>query len=227
MDIKKIARMVAIASGTFLAAATQPALATIVYESLPSANSTQVSRHGVQGPVLADDFKPAASGWVTQVDWWGGAPISGGTDWWEITFHADNAGQPAATPPLGGLAQHVVSASGADPDGDGIYFYSAAWNPTDIFVDKNFTYWFSVANATGATWTWAIGQPPSVGSEQYLADVSTGIGPNGGPHFGPWKATTPETQDFAFRVHVPEPATLALMGLGLAGIGFARRGKRV
>jgi hypothetical protein len=47
------------------------------------------------------------------------------------------------------------------------------------------------------------------------------------PNDGPWSSIS--DQDFAFRiwVEVPEPATLALMSLGLAGIGFRRQRNKI
>ena len=209
-------------------------------------NTTHVSRHGTRGPVLADDFIPVVSGAVVQIDWWGTAPLSGAgsLDQWEATFHNDAGGVPAATPPNGGISQHFVTSGGADADGDGVYFYSAAWQPRDLLVQAGTTYWFSIANflcttfstsGTGpaclAGWTWAdaAGAGPTVGGEANTAVNSFGVGPNGGPHFGPWNALTRadgSKQDFAFRiwVDVPEPATAALLALGLlVGAGWARQ----
>jgi hypothetical protein len=197
----------------------QNVTAAVIYESLPDTNSDIKSLHGVGGPVLADDFTPSSSGWVQSIEWWGSSSFS---DLFEITFHPDSGLSPPG-PDTGAttakLSQHFVTATGVDSDGDGIFYYSAAWNPQDVFLTGGIHYWFSVANAAD-NWTWANGLAPSIGSEQYDAVRSTGIGPDGGPHFGPWTGIS--SQDFAFRINVPEPATLALISIGLAGIGYRR-----
>ena len=156
-----------------------------------------------------------------QVDWWGTAATNSN---WEITFHTDTAGSPT----LAIASQHFVISAGNDADGDGIFFYSALWNPQDMFVSAGTDYWFSVANAASG-WNWANGAGATVGTEAYDAVVSTG---GGSPHFGPWNGTstmdatgasTPTPEDFEFRIHcVSEPPSLAMMGLGLCGCCSSR-----
>ena len=200
--------------------AQSAAASMIVYESLPTSPSPHVSRHGVNGPVLADDFMSAFTGTVKGIEWWGAAPLTGSTDQFEVTFHTDAGGLPAATAPSGGVSQHFVTATGVNIGG-GLFHYTADWNPADMFVAANTSYWFSVANASGSTWTWANGAFPTIGAEFFDAVVSTGVGPNGGPHFGPWNGIT--DTDFAFRILVPEPAIVGLIVIGLLAAGFAGR----
>jgi|GEM_PF-4214065 len=186
-------------------------------------NSPFVSLHRSGGPVLADDFIPASSGWVSKVEWWGSAPFTS-QDEFEITFHTDNNGKPAATGNFGGISQWTTSVQALDNDGDDVYHYFIDWEPQDVFLEAGSTYWFSVANASGNAWTWANpgGVAPTVGAQQFNAVESTGVGPNGGPHFGPWDSL--DNQDFAFRISsVPEPLTL----LGSAtALGFGALFKR-
>jgi len=195
----------------------------ITYESLPTGVSDNMSHHTAGGPVLADDFNPDISGDVFQVDWWGSVATS---DSWELTFHSDAGGQPDTTYPSGVISQHIANTSAVDM-GNGMYFYTAAWNPMDLFLSAGVDYWFSVANFdTG--WTWANAFSPNTGLEAYDAVVSTGIGPNGGPHYGPWNGTmditgAPTPEDFAFRIHVvPEPETLAILALGLLALSVRK-----
>ena len=201
----------------------QNALGTVIgFESLPTTNSQHMSMHGVGGPVLADDFSLNRRGTVVGIEWWGVGPFSGVSESWEATFHTDAGGLPFATPGFGGISQHSFSATGTDIDGDGIFHYVAAWTPADIFLLANSTYWFSIANASGPNWNWANAALPTIGSEAWDAVVSTGTGPNGGPHFGPWGALL--DTGFAFRIILaPEPGILVLIGVGLIGVVFANR----
>ncbi|MFP4058718.1 MAG: PEP-CTERM sorting domain-containing protein [Candidatus Brocadiia bacterium] len=237
MSNSRTSRWVVAAAALAVVLAAQPAMAMVIAyewtEGGPGQGSLSphVSFHSFIGPVLADDFTPAVSGGVVQVDWWGSAPlVAGAPDLWELTFHSDAGGVPAVTLPSGGISQHFVNAGGGgDPDGDGVFFYSTAWNPVDVILWSGQDYWFSVANALHG-WKWANpgGAAPTVGTEQYDAVVSVGGAPSVivGPHDGPWNAL--DAQDFAFRIwvepaYIPEPATLSLVGAGLAVLVRRRR----
>ena len=223
-QISKIGFVVAMGAWLCFLSAQTTFGAAIAFEWLPGTNSGSMSLHGVGGPILADDFTPAVSGWVTRVDWWGSQAAS---SLWEITFHDDAPGFPAAGPwpgSSGGISQHNPVSWPTGPDANGVYGYSATWSPQDVYVNSGTAYWFSVANIASG-WTWALpGDPaPTVGGQIWHAARSVGIGPNGGPHFGPWDQYCDE--NFAFRIWVepiPEPCTLGLLALGVF-ITTARR----
>lgn len=214
---------------------SQSALALIIYQDVADPqnwDSGKISHHTTLGPVLVDDFTPyipsvMGNTHVIRVDWWGSAAAS---DQWEISFHTNNSGQPNVdNPGEGAIAQQFLSATGLAL-GNGLYFYTAEWAPPpqDLMLLQNgIDYWFSVANFSDG-WIWAngggIGGAPNVGSEQYNPVVSTGADClNGGPHCGPWLPS--QDTNFAFRITaaVPEPATILMMGIGLLGLGYARR----
>lgn len=229
----KLKFLVMTAAGCLFGMQAAQAVPVIAYEwteggAGSGTNSIHNSYHSTFGPVLADDFTSSATGNVIRVDWWGNAGVPGFPNRWEITFHNDD---PAGTPSFPYLSQHFVDAGGVDPDMDGVFFYTASWNPEDMFVTAGEDYWFSVANASTNNWVWANagGAGPTVGSEQYTAAVSHGGTPSqiAGPHDGPWTSiydTAGNKQDFGFRiwVDVPAPGSMVLLSLGLLGlIGLA------
>jgi hypothetical protein len=208
--------------------------AATAFQWRTAAPSPHVSTHGTTGPVLADDFIPAIGGVVSAVHWWGSQAAP--ADVWEVTFHRDAGGTPtglpgapAGTPAAYYEAQHFVGATGVDPDGDGIFKFSAAWTPMDMTIAAGTPYWFSVANGTPG-WSWAAPTAggPQIGAENLSALVSVGAPQSPGlvgPHDGPWAPLTAGAKtDFAFRIDVaPVPPALALLVTALGGLAFLSR----
>lgn len=208
-------------AGTVLAWSMPAASATtIIFEDLPTNDSLLQSHHAVGGPILADDFVPAAGGQITGIDWWGTAAQA--TDW-EIAFHTNDPinNQPNLDSPVTGAAvKYFVAAAGvADPGlPAGILHYHV--DGAFFGVQPGTEYWFTVANVA-AGWNWADAlSGPTVGSENFNAHSSVGnIALDGGPHGGPW---TDEHTDLAFRFSVPDGGNsgflLAFSLMLLAGV---------
>ncbi|WP_395702799.1 PEP-CTERM sorting domain-containing protein [Aquabacterium sp.] len=225
----------ATAAAALVWAAALPVQAAVFFENLPTGlviSDQTESHHGVGGPIIADDFVSAFSGQITRVEWWGSEAAD---SHWELAFHTDDPTlhQPNIDSAFQGAmvkygaAGDLLATGVADVPGDpGIFHYTVDL-PFSLGVTAGTEYWFTVANFTGG-WHWANALAgPTVGSENFGAHQSTGVGPcqDGGPHCGPW---TDLNTDFAFRINgIPEPTTLLLVGLGLGAIVLSRKGRSV
>lgn len=211
----------------------------VVFEHAPEANSNFISRHTIGGPVLADDFDPAAfpvGYYIGRAEWWGN---NNGSTAFEITFHfgqigTGGFGEPRAIPAGAGGIKFFVNVTAQPVPGTGLWYYVA---DIPLVNGSGLTfpvqsgprpfgseYWFSVANADPG-WTWAFaGSGPTIGDEHWSAVRSVGGTPcgDGGPHCGPWSEI--QGRDFAFRLSaVPEPSTLMMISAGLALVFIGRR----
>ncbi len=182
--------------------------------------SNSISQHVAGGPVLADDFIPAASGQIHCVDWWGTQASSAQ---WELTLHQGDFGpSPLALPAITGGFKLFATAAGDDGDNNGIFWYHVKINDPDWVVTAGQHYWFSAANLD-SDWHWAFADGvPEVGSQIYSGTQSLGSQtcPDGGPHCGAW---VPQNEQYAFALQIPEPDVLALFAIGMGAAGFVRR----
>lgn len=170
---------------------------------------------------VADDFVllPGAST-ITGVQWtgtyWNSDTPTAATDDFTIQIFSDNSGQPGTL-----LYNLAIGNPGRTDTGIDIFIFQTTRNLysytatiAPITLTASVPYWLSILNDTSAdtndNWDWSI---------------ETSGGGNAAFRNSPLAAwnTTPYATDFQL---IPEPATLALLGVGLGAFGIARRGRR-
>lgn len=194
------------ALAAFLLSFAIDAGAAVIYEQLPGNSGNRTSSTldffgNSPGFRAADDFVLSADASISDVHWWG-VSLSGGIDF-QFTFYSDDGGKPGAVLHTsdGSLSTEVTANHGP--------FYSSDLT-SSFSASAGTRYWISIFNeADDAAWAWRAAGDPGNLSRQ-------GVNPG-----APWEL---EFSDLAFQLtSIPEPASLALFAIGLAGLGFSRR----
>jgi hypothetical protein len=212
-------------------------LLAIATAHTPSAQAAVVYDNGVVVPTSvfgsdvnfpeyrADNFTLTAGNTTFNTVSWTGLYASTNTpqatDVFTIQLYADSSGLPATTPFATFAVGNAVARTdtGATMFGSfNLYRYTASIDSTSLTAGQ--MYWLSVFNNTTVdtndNWHW--GAVSSGDGVAYRLNTS-----------GAFTSSSNNNVDFTLsnNASVPEPATFALIGLGLAGLTFARKRRTV
>jgi hypothetical protein len=191
----------------------------------PAGQTFQVATTGTAYSVVVKARGDGASGWTT-----GPLPFDG-TEQWQLQIGSVNGGGAITPIDTENFTGFVAGANITD------YLTFNLANPVPMITGVNYEYTISVDNAahTGAPWMgWAhstgdaLASGYAMNNDTSMVNGSAGFyGGDGGttPVMGGFAAPNPVSYDYAFAIlQVPEPTTVALLGLGgLALVAFRRR----
>ena len=185
----------------------------------------------------ADNFElGVGKALVTDVHWWGAYSNLAGaaalpSDNFVIQVFESSGDVPNASPLLtatfDGPVTRVDTGNQPNQAATNIFAYSVDIKPLALSPNKE--YFLSIANNISTDWFWSAHFYDLSDSSEVLGDAVVRNSSDAGSTWGSWNAiqTGYGGAELAFRLTVPEPTTLALFGLGLAGLGAMRRKKLV
>jgi hypothetical protein len=175
--------------------------------------------------VMANDWLCDGSGPIVAVRWWGsyiGSSTVIGTGYinnFDLSIHASDGSEsthPFSSPTsLFAYYQNLTVQQefvGFDTVGDAVYRYDA-YLPMPFYQVYNTEYFLDIDRPTGENWGWHEAALPWP-----VLDWAA-VGTN---HNGPWETYTPYTE-LAFELMIPEPSTIALLGLGGLALLWRKR----
>ena len=171
---------------------------------------------------LADDFSLAAPGVVNAITWKGGyygTDNASGSESFTVHLYVDSGGVPESAPFYSFAGSAAITSTADTKAGETIYSYFL--DVTDVALSGGVLYWLSIyTNDSPMNWAWSnSADGSSDGAFKFSID--------------PWAQFDDfDRSNHVFALHsadampVIEPSTLSILGLGVAGLAFARRRDR-